>query len=340
MRKERSVEERGSIIGMKNIGHSFAEISATTLIPDTTVRDSYNHYIKYNTTKSRSRSGRPVIFSKRDSNALLHIIEKDRRITIPQIISFWPVKISRSTIRRMLHKLGLRSCIPRKKPNLSIKQMKSRLQWAIERKNWGIEDWKKVIWTDESSVEIGENSAQVRVWRHHREEWDLSCLLPTFRSGRTCVMVWGCIAGNTLGPLVVIPRDRRTGVDYRNLILEGPLIEFYKSMNDLDDGYFIMEDGAPIHRSMAAREFRAEKNIKVLPWPAQSPDLNPIENVWHMLKSRINRRPRIPRNEIELTTALQEEWKLIPLDHLSNTVESMPERIKMVISKKGGHCSY
>ena len=340
IRKELKVEDRGMIVGMRKIGHSFNEISSITSTPVTTVKSVYSHYIKHSTTNSLKRSGRPPIISERDTRALLRLIEANRKITLTQIQLSWPSKLSICTIRRIIHKLGLRSCHPRKKPHLNEKHKKDRLKWAMERKNWGVEDWKKIIWTDESSVEIGKNSTVVKVWRHRGEEWELSCLLPTFSSGRSNVMVWGCFVGDTIGPLTVIPRDKRTGVDYRDLILEGQLHNFYLSMYDIEDGVFLMEDGAPTHRSKAAGDWREENKIQSLPWPAQSPDLNPIENIWHTLKSRVNRRPRIPKNEKELIIALQEEWKQIPQQYLSNTVASMPDRIKMVISHKGGPTSY
>ncbi len=230
--KELKAEDRGAIVGMRKIGHSFSEISSITSTPLSTLKTVFYNFNKYGTVKSLKTSGRPPIFLERDSRALLRLIEENRRITLSQIQLLWPIKLSMCTIRRMLHNIGLRNCIPRKKPNLNENHLKKRLEWALERKNWGVEEWNKVIWTDESSVEIGKNSTQIKVWRHRGEEWDLSCLLPTFRSGRTSVMIWGCFSGNTLGPLKVIPRDRRTGADYRDQILAGPLHDFYLATCD------------------------------------------------------------------------------------------------------------
>ena len=130
-----------------------------------------------------------------------------------------------------------------------------------------------------------------------------------FKSGRSSVMVWGCFAGTTMGPLVVIPSNKRTGADYRELILEGPLHDFYLSMNDVEGKIKVVEDGALFHKSKAAGDWRRENNINVFPWPAQSPDLNPIENIWKVLQSRVNNQPTMPKSEAELITALAEEWK-------------------------------
>jgi len=101
-----------------------------------------------------------------------------------------------------------------------------------------------------------------------------------------------------------------------------------------------MEDGAPVHRSAAASEWRIANEIPGLTWPAQSPDLNPIENIWRVLKARINRRPVIPNNENELITTLLEEWKNITENIISKIVLNMPQRLKYVISNKGGGTRY
>ena len=200
----------------------------------------------------------------------------------------------------MIHFAILKSCIPRKKPYLNAEHRKRRLLWAVEKKNWDINKWNKVIWTDEESVEIGKNSKEVRVWSYTGEEWYLFCLLPIFKSGRSSAMVWCCFAGTTMGPLAAIPRNRRNVIDYRDLILEGPLHEFYLSMKDVEGEILLMEDGATIHRSKAAGDWRTSSQINVLKWLAQSPNINPIENFWHSLKAQINKRLNMPKNETEL----------------------------------------
>ena len=122
--------------------------------------------------------------------------------------------------------------------------------------------------------------------------------------------------------------------------MDGPLWDFYTQMIEEWGLVLITEDGAPIHRSSAASKWRDTNEVGILPWPAQSPDLNPIENIWKVLKVRINKRPVIPRNEGELVIVLQEEWRNISQDIISNTVANMPQRLKDVIYAKGGSNKY
>ena len=74
-------------------------------------------------------------------------------------------------------------------------------------------------------------------------------------------------------------------------------------------------------------------------WPAQSLDLNPIENLWHIIKRQVAKRP-VARSVVELKQQIQEEWSAIPQDTIQTLVDSMPNRIAEVISACGGHTHY
>ena len=84
------------------------------------------------------------------------------------------------------------------------------------------------------------------------------------------------------------------------------------------------------------REFGVEE----LDWPAQSPDLNPIEHLWDELQQRLRARPSRPTSVSDLTNALLEEWSKIPINTLLNLVESLPRRVEAVIAAKGAPTSY
>jgi hypothetical protein len=201
-------------------------------------------------------------------------------------------------------------------------------------------EWERVIWTDEACVELGKNSSELRVWRNSDEEWDTTCLAPSFKSGRVSVMVWGCMAHGKLGPLVVLPKGRMDGHGYVRSVMDGPLWDFYCDLTEERGLALVMEDGAPIHRSLAAKRWRERQEVDVLPWPAQSPDLNPIEHIWKALKVLISKRDPAVRTETELRRALEEEWANIKVETVCKVVESMPQRIRGVILARGGSTKY
>lgn len=75
-------------------------------------------------------------------------------------------------------------------------------------------------------------------------------------------------------------------------------------------------------------------------WPAQSPDLNPIENLWMVLKRAISSRNRSPQTVADLLMIIREEWDKIPKETVQTLVESMPKRALEVIKAKGFATKY
>jgi hypothetical protein len=246
-----------------------------------------------------------------------------------------------TTVQRAL-KTGLgKSCrIAAKKPFLSVVHIWKRKIWAKEALKMTREDWIRIIWTDESSVEVGKESRESIVWRKPRERYRKECLVPTFKSGRQSVMVWGCISYGMRGPLVRIPSGMCKGVDYVALILNGPLWDFYIEQSEEKGIVKVMEDGAPTHRLKAAESFRSRNSLETFPHPAQSPDMNPIEHVWKQLKVLINKRPICPANADALWVALQEEWLNIDNTFINSLIDSMPHHIQALYSAQGGPTKY
>ena len=87
----------------------------------------------------------------------------------------------------------------------------------------------------------------------------------------------------------------------------------------------LMQDNAPCHTSAQTRKWLSQKEIKLLTWPPQSPDMNPIESLWDILQRRIKARINRPRNLKDLKEALLQEWDELPSQTLCKLVESLPK---------------
>jgi hypothetical protein len=159
-----------------------------------------------------------------------------------------------------------------KKPFINGQQGKKRFKWAKEYRKWNMTDWERVIWTDEASVKIGKESRQCLVWHRPGERYVEECLVPTFKSRRQSLMVLGCISYGRCGPLVQIPSDRQKGIDYVQLILAGPLWEYYVQFYNEMGVALVMEDGAPTHQSKIAKQFHIQNSMESIPHPPQLPN--------------------------------------------------------------------
>jgi transposase len=156
---------------------------------------------------------------------------------------------------------------------------------------------------------------------------------PTVKFGGGSVMVWGCISWWGVGPLVVIEgtlnQDR-----YINLMDEHLLLY----LNEVDEqchGVIFQDDNAPCHVAGRPTRWRQAHGIRRLPWPAQSPDLNPIEHLWDHLDRQVRKRTPQPTSSAAMAEALQDEWGKIPLSVVRKLISSMPKRIQAVL-KAGG----
>lgn len=333
---------RASVVAYWQIGGSFRSIGNRFNPPlsYSTVRNIIVKFQKTGHVKNQPRSGRPKKLNDDNVEVLKALVlenSESRRTPLSVITCNLEMKlnidISQNTVRRYLKNLGIRAHSAAVKPFISEKNAVKRVEWCKERLHWTVESWEKICWSDECSIEVrGTGTRRVSVWRSRGERFHRDCLAPSFKSGRQTIMVWGCFQGDKLGPLVVCPSGKMNAVSYCQ-ILEKDFLPFW---NRLGKDSIFMEDNAPIHTAKYSKNWRQEHSISSLPWPAQSPDLNPIENVWQQLKMAVEKRTPQVRNKEELTIALQEEWSVLQQKNsVANLIKSMPKRVQEVIKADG-----
>ena len=118
--------------------------------------------------------------------------------------------------------------------------------------------------------------------------------------------------------------------------LEDSLEYYGKERGD----FTLQQDNDPKHKSKKVQIWFKDNNIDLLPWPAQSPDLNPIEHLWNRLKTRLEEYEESPRRMGELWERVDKEWNEIEPEVCQNLIESMPRRVEAVIQAKGGYTKY
>ncbi len=169
------------------------------------------------------------------------------------------------------------------------------------------------------------------------ESTDPSCLVSTVQAGGGGVMVWGIFSWRTLGPLV--PTEHRLNATAYLSIVADHVHPFMTTVYPSSDVYF-QQYTAPCHKAEIISDWFLEHKFTLLKWPPQSPDLNPIEHLWDVVKREIRIMDVQPTNLQQLCDAIMSILTKISEECFQHLVESMPRRIKAVLKAKGGPTRY
>lgn len=150
-------------------------------------------------------------------------------------------------------------------------------------------------------------------------------------------MVWGIISTKGPGKLYIV-EGNMNAAQYKTVLTTRALPQLHEWFPNGD--CMFMHDGAPCHRAKVIKQFLDSENIAILDWPGNSPDLNPIENVWGIIKRRIAGKTTTCKQEL-ISSVIQHWFRDATLpDTLSKLIDSIPQRIRAVIDAKGGHTKF
>jgi len=298
-------------------------------------------------------TGRPQKTSARFNRQLIHAALAISRVPFTELRHILNSEVSVSTIRRRLHDDHIRKWRAVERALFTEKHAKKRLEWAREHRTWTREDWERVIWSDECAVQKDSDSRQVWIFRHQnkREKYDPKNVRGRRKGGGLSQIIWGCFAGNKLGPIVFI--NATVNTDVYIAFLHENLLPFIDAV--IADGasqVVFQQDNATCHVSKRSREWLAnstmEHGFSIMQWPPNSPNINPIEHLWAHLKHELHQRypdtkslcggPDAIRRT--LRERLTEVWRDIGEGVLNGLIDSMPHRVQAVLGAQGWYKDY
>src|SRR5579859_1797431 len=159
--------------------------------------------------------------TEREDRYIERALKQNNSLPLRDITNIIGLPISENTVRRRRSEAGLGSYIAAEKPGLRAENVAKRLQWALKYKDWTVEDWKRVIWSDESSIWIGVNPRRQWVIRPPEERLNRKYVKKTFKSVQVKVMVWACFTGERLGPLIVCDAGGIGADEYEDILYDG-----------------------------------------------------------------------------------------------------------------------
>ncbi len=241
--------------------------------------------------------------------------------------------VSAQTIHRTLHQIGLHDCHPRRKTLLKMMHKKARKQFAEDKQTKDRDYWNHVLWSDETKLKLCGSHGVKRVWRQPGEEYKDKCVLPTVKHGGVSVMVWCCMSAAGTGELQFIEGTMNANM-YGDILKQSMI----PSLRRLCHRAVLQHYNDLKHTSKTTTALLKKLRVKVMDWPRVSPDLNPIEHLWGILKRKVEERK--VSNIHQLCDIVMEEWKRTPVATCEALVNSMPKRIKAVLENNGGHTKY
>ena len=241
------------------------------------------------------------------------------------------------TIRRVIKKFGLRRRIAARRTLMNEVQRNKRRNWSQSRKKLPISYWARVLFSDEKIFRTDSHRRGVFVTRRVNEKFEKKCVQLGPKRGPQ-IHVWGLIGWRGVGPIKLV-NGRLDAREYQKQILSDLKEVGAKMCSKKQKGWIFQQDLAPPHSARSTTEFLANKNISVLEWPGNSPDLNPIEHVWGYLAQKLDGLPMATTNNM-LWEQVQAAWHTIPVSYLRQLYRSMPRRISAVLESEGGFTSY
>ena len=349
--KALSPDQRSQIIalhlygGAARNGLSERVIARTLGVSRGAVQGAINRFRETGDQTDRKRSGRPKATTREERNAIVAESRGNRFKTAGILQESHnrrcaPRSISKTSVKRILKDAGLHGRVAAKKWFTSPANRTQRVDFCEARSRWGLDRWKRVVFSDEYYASIGKcSSCRKYVRRMIHEKYDPCCMnMQVAANSKQSLMFHGSIGYTAVGCLVELD-GRLTAKKYIDL-LRRTLPETHTKIFGTPNfrGCQFQQDNAPVHTAKITTAWLEAQGLLTTgpryKFPPRSPDLNIIETIWGDITRALNRGPPI-LNVQELRTEVRKHWEAITAERLHKLYSELPSRCQKVIAARG-----
>ena len=268
--------------------------------------NAIERYNKYGEFKDLKRSGRPKKLSYREERHLRRLVKGENRLSAAKIMadlnSSLLKPVTKRTVRNYLTKLGFEYKVKLKKQCLSKKHREQRVAWCRQYCHWTINDWRNVIFSDESTFYVLRRKNQCKIWRTDEERLHSDCVQQMNTGDGGKLGIWDY--GTTLSRIF---DENMNGMTYCE-VLRHELVQSMSMMPNKSE-FIFQQDLAPWHTLNIVQATIKQMKLKVLDWTPKSSDLNLVEMLWSILDKNLASKPIY--SKLAVQDRLQQEWNNI-----------------------------
>lgn len=325
--------ERAAIITLHHEGYTGIDIAGKLHCSENTVSLWLDRWQHTRSLEDSERSGRPRCTTDETDQDIGVLSDEKPKLTPKGIISELRLPVSPHTISRRLDEIGLFGCVQETEHALTEFDLQRRLAFANQYKEWTADQWCQVFFSDECNFYLGQHGRQY-VRRPAGMSHDPKYMRQQEQlSGK--VSLWGCICAAGLGHAELYAGSLDS-TRHRD-ILRSNLVPSFKEFFPHGPWYF-QQDNVRFHTTPETIAFLHNKGITFIEWAPWSPDLNPVENLWNVLKAAVY--GRFPQTLEEMEQFIREEWANIDLKFVERICRSLPRRLQFVLENQGHKIQY
>ena len=334
-----TTKQRWAIVNLKEDGRFNTYIAAHVGCSRTTVRDVLARYAATGSPGSGRRNGRPRSTTE-DTDISIAVTAHVEVFTTPrQIKRRLELDVSTDTINRRLIEAGLFGRVALHKRDYSAAELQKRLAFANGYGGKSEAWWTKVLFSDEKCFYGKGFCGRIYV---RRPKGLANALLPQYTVHKIAhpvkVNAWACFAASGQGYIYIF-NENMDAVLMKKILPENliPSAELHFSM-DPPEQWFLLHDNDKKFKSNLVQKLMHDSGVTTIDFPPDSPDLNPMENLWATLARAVEKHAADSIEELQ--DVIESEWKQVGLAHMRTLACSMPSRCAAVIAALGWHTSY